>query len=147
MFADVTPVEEPSTLVSLLPVIGWFLVGVLVLVAVWKLFDRYGIPDFNGLADRFRGLVVMRGRTTDAEEGGAPAAPSAPEADSAAAPPTATAEVPAAHAAAPPRRAPLPDDVDGEAPAVEDAPSAGAIKALIVAAALPSLFALPYIDR
>ena len=57
MFADQTPGDE-TTLVSLLPVIGWALLGVLALVAVWRLSTRYG------LADRAHGLLVMRSRTT-----------------------------------------------------------------------------------
>src|SRR5690554_3882897 len=37
MFADEIPVEDTSTLTSLLPTVGWGLLGVLALVVAWKL--------------------------------------------------------------------------------------------------------------
>lgn len=137
MFADETPVEEPSTLIPFLPVIGWALVGVLVLVAVWRSFSRYGLPDLEEIAGRVRGVLVMRGRSTPVEEDGAPAAPAAPEPDRAAAPPSATEEKPAAQGAAPPQPEPLSDDVDGEAPPWLP-------KALVAIASVPTLLALPW---
>src|SRR5699024_11657858 len=58
MFADQLHTEESGKLASVLTTLGWALVGVLVLVAVWKLFSRYGLPNFEGLAARFRGALV-----------------------------------------------------------------------------------------
>jgi len=169
MFADITPVEETSTLASYLPVVGWGLLGLLALAIAWKLWSKHDPGGSGALADRVRGLLVKRGRSTAGkrpEEVAAPAAtstapptstpqpdavteeaprgvaaPDAPEGGAPAAPAAVAPEEPAATGAAPVRPLPQHD----AAPPVEDGPSTGAIKALIVAAALPSLFALPYI--
>src|SRR5690625_1042783 len=134
MFADQTPGDE-TTLVSLLPVIGWALLGVLALVAVWKMFNRYGLPE--GLAGRFRGALVMGSSTTPEERGGVPAAPATQTTDTAAAPPTATAQNPAAKGAAP-ATAPV------QHPADEDETPAWLSKVLVAIAAFPTLLALPW---
>ena len=137
MFADQIPSEEPTTLASLLPVVGWGIVAIVALVVAWRLYGKYGAPHFESVPDLVRGLLVKRAHATAApavEEGGAPAAPAA---------------VPAATGVAPPAAPPPPivqhPATTGAAPTIEGEPSTGAIKALIVAAALPSLFALPYI--
>jgi len=137
MFADQLHTEESGTLASVLTTLGWALVGVLVLVAVWKLFSRYGLPNFEGLADRFRGALVMRSSTTPEEKGGVPAAPATQTADTAAAPPTATAQNPAATGAAP-ATAPV------QHPADEDEAPAWLSKVLVAIAAVPTLLALPW---
>ena len=137
MFADQLHTEESGTLASVLTTLGWALVGVLVLVAVWKLFSRYGLPNFEGLADRFRGALVMRSSTTPEEKGGVPAAPATQTADTAAAPPTATAQNPAAKGAAP-ATAPVQHHTD------EDEAPAWLSKVLVAIAAVPTLLALPW---
>lgn len=137
MFADQLHTEESGTLASVLTTLGWALVGVLVLVAVWKLFSRYGLPNFEGLADRFRGALVMRSSTTPEEKGGVPAAPATQTADTAAAPPTATAQSPAAKGAAP-ATAPVQHHAD------EDEAPAWLSRVLVAIAAVPTLLALPW---
>ena len=137
MFADQLHTEESGTLASVLTTLGWALVGVLVLVAVWKLFSRYGLPNFEGLADRFRGALVMRSSTTPEEKGGVPAAPATQTADTAAAPPTATAQNPAAKGAAP-ATAPVQHHAD------EDEAPAWLSRVLVAIAAVPTLLALPW---
>ena len=140
MFADQIPSEEPSTIVSLLPVIGWGVVAIVALVVAWRLYGKYGAPHFGSLSDRMRDLLVKRTAVAapeeapTGEEGGTPEAPAAaPPVAPAAAPRHTMPERTATQGVAPP-----PPPVEGE-------PSTGAIKALIIAAALPSLFALPYI--
>lgn len=137
MFADQLHTEESGTLASVLTTLGWALVGVLVLVAVWKLFSRYGLPNFEGLAGRFRGALVMRSSTTPEEKGGVPAAPATQTDDTAAAPPTATAQNPAAKGAAP-ATAPV------QHPADEDEAPAWLPKVLVSIASVPTLLALPW---
>jgi hypothetical protein len=137
MFADQLHTEESGTLASVLTTLGWALVGVLVLVAVWKMFNRYGLPNFEGLADRFRGALVMRSSTTPEEKGGVPAAPATQTDDTAAAPPTATAQNPAAKGAAP-ATAPV------QHPADEDEAPAWLPKVLVSIASVPTLLALPW---
>src|SRR5699024_2730291 len=119
MFADQLHTEESGTLASVLTTLGWALVGVLVLVAVWKMFNRYGLPNFEGLAGRFRGALVMGSSTT-------------PEA-----PPTAPAQNPAATGAAA-ATAPV------QHPADEDEAPAWLSKVLVAIAAVPTLLALPW---
>jgi hypothetical protein len=137
MFADQLHTEESGTLASVLTTLGWALVGVLVLVAVWKMFNRYGLPNFEGLAGRFRGALVMGSSTTPEEKGGVPAAPATQTTDTAAAPPTATAQNPAAKGAAP-ATAPV------QHPADEDEAPAWLPKVLVAIAAFPTLLALPW---
>src|SRR5699024_2974212 len=124
MFADQTPGDETTTLVSLLPVIGWALLGVLVLVAVWRLSTRYG------LADRAHGLLVMRSRTAlkstaPTEEAHAPGSTGEPA-------PTGEAPTPPA-----PGQPSLPDAPMEEAPAWLS-------RVLVAIAAVPTLLALTW---
>src|SRR5690625_1440771 len=137
MFADQLHTEESDTLASVLTTMGWALVDVIVLVAVWKIFKRYGAPNSEGLAGRFRGALVMSSSTTPEEQGGVLAAPATQTADTAAAPPTATAQNPAATGAAP-ATAPV------QHPADEDEAPAWLSKVLVAIAAVPSLLALPW---
>src|SRR5699024_10341017 len=130
MFADQTPGDE-TTLVSLLPVIGWALLGVLALVAVWRLSTRYG------LADRSHGLLVMRSRTTlknTAPTEEVDEAPMEAHAPASTEEPAPTGEAPMPPASGQPS---LPDAPMEEAPAWLS-------KVLVAIAAVPTLLALPW---
>lgn len=131
MFADQIPSEEPTTLASFLPVVGWGIAAFVVLVAAWRLYDKYGAPHFGSVPDIVRGLLVKRATAAPVmEEGGAPAAPAA-----------APSPAPAANGAAP-AVAPPPPTV--QHPATEDAAPAWLPKALVAIAAVPTVLALPW---
>lgn len=136
MFADQIPSEEPTTLASLLPVVGWSAVAVVVLVVVlvvaWSLYGKYGAPHFGSVPDLVRGLLVKRTHAAApvVEEGGTPAAPAAAPTP----PPAATGVAPAA--------APPPPIV--QHPATNDTAPAWLPKALVVIAAVPTVLALPW---
>lgn len=131
MFADQTPGDETTTLVSLLPVIGWALLGVLVLVAVWRLSTRYG------LADRAHGLLVMRSRTV--LKSTAPTREAHEEPVEAHAPGSTGEPAPTGEAPTPPApgQPSLPDAPMEEAPAWLS-------RVLVAIAAVPTLLALPW---
>lgn len=138
MFADVTPVEETSSLVSYLPAVGWVLAGLIALIVAWKLWNKHGNVDFGALADRARTLLVMRSGATGEAVPRKAAAPSAPEGGAPAAPRRTAEDAIAATGAAPVRPTPQ-HDAAGE----DDTPP-WLIKALIVIAAVPTLLALPW---
>lgn len=132
MFADQIPSEEPTTLASLLPVIGWGLGIIVALVVAWRLYGKYGAPHFGSVPDLVRGLLVKRTHAAApvVEEGGTPAAPAAAPTP----PPAATGAAPAAAPAQP----------TAQHPAADDAAPAWLPKALVAIASVPTVLALPW---